>query len=198
MELETPLRSHLTKPTALKVDPPWSSSDTPNVDFWNILSFDYSVPDRVVAQSNLYPYNFNQSWVTQNTDDVMRFYSTRIPLTKVNLGIPLFGRNYCDTTPPLGSPYVICKDRERVPFNQLPIDPNFEPGPVTAFSYDRDRQELISYDDLQVLDEKYHYLFSQDVGGFMFWDLSGDRIDNLSGDRIDNLSLVCAVSRQKT
>jgi GH18 family chitinase len=50
------------------------------------------------------------------------------------------------------------------------IGPSVERGAGDYFQlvYDEDRQELISYDDFQVLIRKCYYLFSQAVGGFMF------------------------------
>jgi hypothetical protein len=106
------------KITALTTDLPWKSSkNSPKADFWTILSFDSSDSLRAVTQANLYPYNFNQRSISRNTDDILHFYSSKIPLANVNLGIPLFGRRYCSTTFPLGSSYDVCREGERVPFN---------------------------------------------------------------------------------
>lgn len=152
------------KDAASTDDPPWLPpqldpfENVPNVDFWNLLSFDYSDPHRVVAQANLLSNDYNRSWTVKSTEELLRFYQTWIPLNTVNLGVPLFGRKYCDTESLPGSPYAICQDEERPPYNELPVDPVVNSDLITAWAYDQSQQQLVSYDSLEVLIWKYFYL----------------------------------------
>ena len=46
------------------------------------------------------------------------------------------------------------------------------------YLYSPSRQEWISYDDTESIGHKLDYIIDHDLGGIMFWELSGDTDDH--------------------
>src|SRR5215469_2530836 len=79
----------------------------PLLDFINLMAYDYagSWDQRAGHQSNLYPSQSHPETTPFSTDRAIRYYVQHgIPVSKIVLGMPLYGRAFCETNGP-GHPF---------------------------------------------------------------------------------------------
>ena len=78
------------------------------LDFWNLMSYDYAGPDSGYSRhhANLYSSVENLLSTPFNTIDLVSFYLNHdVPGSKLSLGVPLYGRAFTDTDG-LGKPFM--------------------------------------------------------------------------------------------
>ena len=126
-------------------------------------------------QSNLYGGTLSGS-------AAVKFYTSNgVPSDKIVLGIPLFGRSFLNTKGPGKSHSGVGHgswESGIYDYRALPL-----PGStvhvlkkeVASFTYDPVKKEMVSFDSEEVARMKGEYIKKENLGGSMFWDLSGDK-----------------------
>ena len=169
----------------------------PYIDAWHLMAYDYagSWDSTTGHQSNIFLNSNNPQSTKFNTEQAVRDYVSRgIPVNKIVLGLPLYGRSF-EATSGLGEPYNgigagsiqsgvwLYRDLPRPGAKEV-----YDDVAKASYSYDPGNKELISYDTVTSALAKAHYLVKKGLGGAVFWEASGDK----KGEA----SLVAALARK--
>lgn len=126
---------------------------------------------------------------------IKHFVAQGVPVGKLVLGIPLYGRSFLNTDGP-GQPYQGVGEGSweagTYDYKVLPLpgaSTSFDPQLVQSSSYDPSKREFITYDSLECAVAKSEFVRVNGMGGAMYWELSGDRPKGQQG------SIVKAVAR---
>ncbi|KAF8998382.1 glycosyl hydrolases family 18-domain-containing protein [Cyathus striatus] len=161
---------------------------------------------------NLMAYDYAGSWLTYadnqanlyggvrtglSTDSAVQYYlSSGATASKINLGMPLYGRAF-ENTNGIGQAFNGVGPGSIDPgvysYNVLPLAGAqvFEnTTDVTSYSYDSSKKELVSYDTPNIVKLKSQYINTKGLGGSMFWDASYQ----LSTDKVGADSLVATAA----
>ncbi|KAJ4365829.1 Chitinase 4 [Neocucurbitaria cava] len=159
------------------------------LDFVNLMAYDYSGSWNNVTghAANLYASISNPDSTPYNTYSVVNAYlAAGVPSDKLNLGMPLYGRAFTKTQG-LGKPYdgigAGTWEAGVYDFKDLPLAGateyyNKEAG--ATYSYDSSIGMLVSYDTVSMAMRKVDYIKQNNLGGAMWWEVSGDRTDDKS------------------
>ncbi|KAG2131990.1 glycoside hydrolase [Suillus bovinus] len=147
------------------------------LDFWNMMAYDFSGSWDSVAnhQANIYGGAINAS-------QAIEWYSANgVPRSKMVLGIPLYGRSFLNTSGP-GAPFSGTGpgtwEQGVYDYRVLPLpgaDVFEDENALASWSYDDQKQEIVSFDDEQVGQWKGDWICREGLQGSMFWELSGDK-----------------------
>ncbi|KAF1920463.1 glycoside hydrolase superfamily [Ampelomyces quisqualis] len=159
------------------------------LDFVNLMAYDFSGSwDNATGHaSNLAPSKTNPKSTPYNANSVIQHYiSAGVPSTKLNLGMPLYGRAFTNTAG-LGQPYKGLGAGTWEPgvydLKDLPLKgatEYFDKEAYATYSYDNATGMLVSYDTLDMALTKVEYIKQNKLGGAMWWEVSGDRNDTRS------------------
>lgn len=156
----------------------------PYIDSWHLMAYDYagSWDSTTGHQSNILLNAKNPQSTKFNTEQAVRDYVARgIPVNKIVLGLPLYGRSF-EATSGLGEPYNgigagsiqsgvwLYRDLPRPGAKEV-----YDDVAKASYSYDAGNRELISYDTVSSALNKAHYLVKKGLGGAVFWEASGDK-----------------------
>ncbi|TFK37028.1 glycoside hydrolase family 18 protein [Crucibulum laeve] len=155
------------------------------LSFWNLMAYDYAGSWLTYADNQANLYGGVRTGV--NTDSAVKYYlSAGATASKINLGIPLYGRAFESTTG-IGQPYSGIGpgtiEAGIYSYKALPIAGSqvFENSTdVTSYSYDSVKKELVSYDTPNIVKKKAQYINSMGLSGAMFWELSTDKVGSES------------------
>lgn len=158
--------------------------DVPTMDaaltYWNLMAYDYagSWLNFTDNQANLY----GGARTNVSTDAAIKWYEANgATPSKINVGIPLYGRAFEDTNG-LGDSYngigpgtiqAGIYSYNVLPLAGATVYENLTD--VTSYSYDATKKELVSYDDPHIVQLKAQYVQTKGLAGTMFWDLSTDK-----------------------
>ncbi|KAH7904509.1 glycoside hydrolase [Hygrophoropsis aurantiaca] len=147
------------------------------LDFWNMMAYDFSGSWDTIAnhQANVYggPINSSQA--------INWYNASGVPLSKMVLGIPLYGRSFMNTQGPRkpfsgigpGSWEQGVYDYRALPLPNATVYQNSQD--ISSYSYDQQKREMVSFDSEQVGMWKGQYIQQMGLAGSMFWELSGDK-----------------------
>lgn len=142
------------------------------LDFWNLMAYDFSGSWDQTAnhQANLYGGTISVSKAVED------YKHGGVPMNKLVMGIPLYGRGFLGTAGP-GQPYERVSETPEGTFlyKDLPTrnaQEHFDERAGASWSYDG--REFISYDSPQAACAKAEYIKKHGMRGAMFWELSGD------------------------
>ncbi|KAH7918608.1 glycoside hydrolase family 18 protein [Leucogyrophana mollusca] len=151
------------------------------LSYWNLMSYDYAGSWLTWADNQANLYGGERTKV--NTDAAITHYvASGATSSKINLGIPLYGRAF-EETEGLGQPYSGIGPGTIQPgiysYKFLPLAgaqvyEDFNDG--SSYSYDSSKKELVSYDTPDIVKMKAEYAISNQLAGSMFWDLSTDKV----------------------
>jgi chitinase len=144
-----------------------------HIDFCNFMGYDYTGPWSNVTgdQSNLFPSLTNQESTPYSTEDIISHISPSIPLDKIVLGIPLYGRAFNNTAGP-GESFTGSRTYD---FKDLPLKGCDETyNKATGSSQCYGNREWISYDSIPVVQQKASFIQDKTLAGAMFWESSTD------------------------
>lgn len=123
---------------------------------------------------------------------IKHYIDAGVPSTMINLGMPLYGRAFTNTAG-LGESYEGVGqgtwEKGVYDFKDLPLPgarEYFDSEAYATYSYDNATNMLISYDTVNMALTKVGYIKQKQLGGAMWWEVSGDRND--SGSIITNVS----------
>ncbi|KAF2851137.1 glycoside hydrolase family 18 protein [Plenodomus tracheiphilus IPT5] len=154
------------------------------VDFINLMAYDYAGSwDKTTGHTaNLYPSLSNPLSTPFNTASVVSAYlSASVPPSKLNLGMPLYGRSFTSTTG-LGKPYngigTGTWEAGVYDFKDMPLQGHkeyFDEEAGATWSYNNETGTLVSYDTVAMALRKTEYVKEKGLGGAMWWEVSGDK-----------------------
>ncbi|KAJ6616452.1 glycoside hydrolase [Mycena sp. CBHHK59/15] len=157
------------------------------LDFWNIMSYDYSGNWTSQSDNQANLYNVPGSVSNASTDDaVNRFILMGATANKIVMGnhvitgIPLFGQLF-EGTSGIGQHYskVGSADEGSIPYKKLPLDGATvveDNITVSSYSYNSETRELVSYDTPAIVRMKADYVVKHGLAGAMYWEISGDKV----------------------
>ncbi|KAI0708099.1 glycosyl hydrolases family 18-domain-containing protein [Cerioporus squamosus] len=158
------------------------------LDFWNLMAYDYAGSWLTFADNQANVYGGTRTNVS--TDKAVKYYTSHgATASKINLGIPVYGRAFENTTG-IGASYngigpgtieAGIYSYKVLPLAGATIFENLTD--ITSYSYDASKGELVSYDTPHIASLKAQYTQSNGLAGSMFWDLSTDKTgsDSLVG-----------------
>ncbi|KAH9994631.1 glycoside hydrolase family 18 and carbohydrate-binding module family 5 protein [Russula vinacea] len=152
------------------------------LSYWNLMAYDYagSWSSWADNQANLY----GGARTNVNTHDAIKWYlSQGATASKINMGIPLYGRLFGNTAG-LGQPYdEVGPGTGIYPDLVLPLSGAqvFEnTTDMTSYSYDPRTRQLVSFDTPHIAALKAKYIQANGLAGSMFWEMSMDKIGSAS------------------
>lgn len=155
------------------------------LNYWNLMTYDFAGSWLTFSdnQANLY----GGSRTGFSGDAAVKYYvSHGASASKINLGIPMYGRAF-ENTNGIGQAYSGIGpgtvEAGIYSYKFLPIAGAqvFENSTdVTSYSYDSSKKELVSYDTPNIVRTKSQYIVNQGLSGSMFWELSTDGLGSKS------------------
>lgn len=154
------------------------------LDMINLMAYDYVglwQPFISGHQANLYPSKKNPSQTPFSTDKAVTDYlKAGAAKSKINIGIPLYGRSFAKTDG-MGKSFkgtLSPNEDGTIPYNKLPksgasVTVNSQIG--TTHSYDKNKKEIVTYDAGTSTKVKAQYVGTKKLGGTFFWEASGDK-----------------------
>ncbi|KAF7724702.1 hypothetical protein EC973_000810 [Apophysomyces ossiformis] len=147
----------------------------PYIDLFYLMAYDFagSWDAHAGHQSALHGEGLHVHQAVQH-------YMQSVPPHKLVLGLPAYGRGFSNTDGP-GRPYNGMPEgsweKGMYDYKALP-----RPGAVehhdwqkmAAWSYDPSLREMVTYDSPPIVQAKCDYIKQMQLGGAMFWELSGD------------------------
>ncbi|KAI9258894.1 chitinase [Phascolomyces articulosus] len=149
----------------------------PYVDLFYLMAYDFagSWDSTTGHQAAIYGGTLNGN---QAVTDYMQM---GVPPHKLVLGLPVYGRGFCNTSHTPGASFKDIPEGswEKGMFDYKHLPPAgateyIDEQRMASWSYDPSKREFISYDTPAVIQAKCEYIKQQRLGGAMFWELSAD------------------------
>lgn len=186
------------------------------VDYINVMAYDMHGPWE--SETDHHAPLYQRSWdtdTTNNVDHIIQYWiSQGLPASKINMGIPLYGKSWTltityTTDPTLPAPGVgagaagpligvngflgyneICRYVKTSKWSVVQ-DSNHLIGPYA--SSPNKPMTWVGYDDPAMAQVKSLYALNKGLGGVMIWDISTDDFSNSCGDGKN--PIISAISR---
>ncbi|SMR59441.1 unnamed protein product [Zymoseptoria tritici ST99CH_3D1] len=159
----------------------------PFLDFWNLMAYDYAGSwDSVTGhQANLYPSVSDPKSTPFSTDAAVQYYLQQgIKPSKLLLGMPLYGRAFKQTAG-VGQPFSGVGEGSWEngvwDYKDLPLpgaEVLYDNKTVASWTYDAATQTVVSFDSPEAVTEKLNYIKRLGLGGTMWWEANGDKVEN--------------------
>ncbi|TFK70012.1 hypothetical protein BDN72DRAFT_943005 [Pluteus cervinus] len=172
--------------------PGYSYLNVPQMDaainYWNLMAYDFAGSWLTYSDNQANLYGGSRTGISG--DAAVQYYvSHGATLSKINLGMPLYGRAF-ESTNGIGQSYngigpgtteAGIYSYKVLPMAGAQVTENTTD--VTSYSYDSSKKELVSYDTPNIVRAKSQYIVNKGLAGSMFWELSTDKTggDSLVG-----------------
>jgi chitinase len=159
------------------------------LDFWNLMAYDFagSWDHTSGHQANIRKCGPKPQSTPFCAEEAIDYYiNNGIPSNKMVLGMPLYGRAFCNTAGP-GEPYngIGAVDSDHGSweagiwdYKALPrpgAQEHFDSDIIASWSYDSNAKMMVTYDTVGCEKKKCEYIKKKKLGGAMWWETSGDR-----------------------
>ncbi|KAK4613056.1 Endochitinase B1 [Fulvia fulva] len=174
----------------------------PYVDFINLMGYDFqgSFSNYSGHNANMYKSQTNPRSTDFDAQTAIDYYiNSGWPREKFNLGMPLYGRSFANTSGP-GTNFTAATDGswengawdyKVLPLNGSLVSPVYHDDKIVAsWCYNNATRYMVSYDDPAIAKTKAQYINAHKLGGAMWWETSGDRPLN------DSRSLIRTVKEE--
>lgn len=150
------------------------------INFVNIMGYDYSGPwsKQCGHQSNIFSHN-GRSKCTHNAINALK--SLGVPTQKLILGVPFYGRAFCNTDG-FGTPFNgVCQgtwEDNIFDYSKLPLsgfEEHYDEKLGSAYGYNKETRTYITYDNPSSIKQKLSYVIDNKLGGIMSWSINGDK-----------------------
>ncbi|KAI5477668.1 glycoside hydrolase family 18 protein [Pseudohyphozyma bogoriensis] len=150
------------------------------LSFWNLMAYDYSGSWESTAghQAALYDQGGPNAI---STDKAVRFFTgAGVPVDKIVIGIPLYGRSFLNCDGP-GTPFQGVGagsweqgvyDYKALPLEGMQVSEDTKL--IASSCYNPSTREWISYDSPSAAAYKADWIVTNGFAGGMYWELSGD------------------------
>ncbi len=154
------------------------------LDFINIMTYDFFTggSSQTGHHSNLFQSDFNKTTRVNAADAVKVHFEAGIPIEKIVLGVPFYGRYWSKTNPKNNGLYQESTG-EKGSFNYKTISENIKNKSYTSY-WDEKAQSpyiwrksdslFLTYENPKSLKSKIDFVKSEKMGGIMFWQFNGD------------------------
>ena len=160
------------------------------LDMFNIMTYDFSGPWETITGHNSPLYNYQGSLNPgYNVDAAYKIYTQKykIPTSKINIGIAFYGRAFAGGTA-LNSAHT---GGDLVNFPEDEAAPTYYEIKQKISSYNRTwdnaskvpyltgktSKSFVTYDDEESVCIKADYVMSNNLGGVIIWEITGDYLD---------------------
>lgn len=161
------------------------SEMTPYLDFYNLMAYDFAGSWDAVAghQANLFPSESNPPSTPFSAVAALTYYTemSRVPRSKMVMGMPLYGRAFTNTNGP-GTPFSGVGEGSWEngvwDYKALPrpgAREELDRYALASWCYDPATRTMVSYDSPQLADMKVNFIVTNQLGGGMWWETSGDK-----------------------
>ena len=167
------------------------------LDFINIMTYDFYTggSSQTGHHSNLFQSEFNKNSRVNVADAVEVHFSAGIPIGKIVLGVPFYGRWWNKTTPENNGLYQKSIGKKGS-LNYKSIADSLKSKTFISYWDDkakapyvwREKDSLfVTYENPKSLNFKIDFVKSKKMGGIMFWQFNGDN-GELLNTITDNLN----------
>jgi len=154
------------------------------LDFINIMTYDFYTggSSQTGHHSNLFQSEFNKNSRVNVADAVEVHFSAGIPIGKIVLGVPFYGRWWNKTTPENNGLYQKSIGKKGS-LNYKSIADSLKSKTFISYWDDkakapyvwREKDSLfVTYENPKSLNFKIDFVKSKKMGGIMFWQFNGD------------------------
>lgn len=158
-----------------------------SLTFMKCYDFSGSWDQHAGHQANLFHSASCPTCTPFNIKSVIDVYiSQGVPSHKIVMGMPLYGRAFTNTDG-IGKPFQGVGEGSWEQgvwdYKALPrpgAQEHIDEEAGASYSHDNATKTLVTYDTLAVAQRKAHYIKQNNLGGAMWWELSGDRQDERS------------------
>eukprot|EP00970_Alexandrium_tamarense_P001266 scaffold131_cov206-Alexandrium_tamarense.AAC.6 len=185
----------------------------------NLMSYDLHGAFDVLTGINA-PM-FDQGWTDKSKrwsvhGCVNNYVDRGVPLAKMNLGLPFYGRSFRKAT----GMKQVHSGPDDINFHLDEGSPQYfnivkALGRMTTYRHEKTQTQyavfndgqrgLVSYDDARAICDKVHYANQRGMHGFLVWEISGDMLDNgdtplidATNAKIQNPGMECSKLRDPT
>ncbi|KAK4056801.1 Chitinase 4 [Microbotryomycetes sp. JL221] len=152
------------------------------LSFWNLMAYDYagSWDSQTGHQAALFD---NGSPNALSSDRAIRWFTSKgVPVNKLVLGLPLYGRSFLNTNSGPGQPYNGIGqgswEAGTYDYKALPLSGSqtgYDPQLVASWCYEPMKREWITYDSMDSALAKAEFVNLNGLAGCMYWEASGDQ-----------------------
>ncbi|MHA4738071.1 glycoside hydrolase family 18 protein [Dyadobacter sp. MSC1_007] len=151
------------------------------LDFVNLMTYDLFQGDTVVHHAGLYPTDIYKT--AKSADNAVKaFNAAGVPMEKLVMGIPFYGRKFTVAKMEKGlgqirtkqeyiDGYTYIKDSL---VNKKGYQEYRDEVAKAPYLLNATTGEVLSYDDEQSVREKCKYVLDKKLGGVMFWEYDSD------------------------
>ncbi|KAG8908254.1 Endochitinase 1 [Tulasnella sp. 403] len=153
------------------------------LDMWNLMAYGGALESHYSGSwEKIANHQANVHKGPINTEMAVKWYTDQgIPRHKLIIGVPLYGRSFMSTQGP-GHPFSGVGpgswEAGSYDYRALPLPDSVvhrDARAMASWSYDPQKQEMISFDDALVAKWKAEWICKEEFGGAMYWELSGDK-----------------------
>ncbi|PPJ59712.1 hypothetical protein CBER1_10555 [Cercospora berteroae] len=157
------------------------------LDLWILMGYDYATSDDNDAAhaANVYASNMTEETPFNADAAVTLFADSGVSISKLILGMPLYGHDFIETDGP-GHPFKYSSkgswDTDNTgiwDYKSIPISADavveLDSDIMASWSYDARSRTMISFDNTEIAALKARYIMERGLGGAMWWEITGDQ-----------------------